>query len=251
MYKIIKSTSSHLGLVFVFISLAIAPASLKVTGLASSLSGAAQTWRQVANIFGANYQPVDAVELSALNGDRHIAPAGESQPQEGVCEQSLIASLIDKGDSQIDENAVARNLEVSVAATSEPSRCDKEKSKPVSMKKRVEPIVLPASLLSAASNKLNSFEVFSTSKGDVVVKVVGKQLAEHRIELRETLKAVQMLKYGDLDFKLKLPVLTAPKATPCKQRPVPTPEQREALRLRAAAMSNADMPAWGPENSEF
>jgi hypothetical protein len=32
---------------------------------------------------------------------------------------------------------------------------------------------------------------------------------------------------------------------------VPTPERREALRLRAAAMSLADVPAWGPENSEF
>jgi hypothetical protein len=250
MYKIIKSTSAHLGLVFVFVSLAVAPASLKLTGLGSSLSAAAQTWRQVANIFGANYQPVDEVELSALNGGSNLAPAGEPQPWEGVCEQSLIAGLIENGDSQIEENPLARTLEVNVAAESEQARCDKEKSKPASVKKRVGPIMLPASVLSAASNKMESFEILST-KGSLFVKVVGKQLAEQKVELKETLKAVQMLKYGDLDFKLKLPVLTAPKATPCKQRPVPTPEQREALRLRAAAMNIADVPAWGPEHSDF
>ncbi|HEY7911315.1 MAG TPA: hypothetical protein VIG62_05315 [Blastocatellia bacterium] len=248
MYKIIKSTSAHLGLVFVFISIAVAPASLKVSGLGSILSGAAQTWRQVANVFGANYQPVDAVELSALNGDSKLAPAGEAQ---SACEQTLIASLNEKDDSQIDNDVAARHFETTVAAKSEPAGCDKENGKPARMKKRVESVALPASLLSAASNKVKSFELISTGEGGVVVKVVGKQLAEQKVELRETLKAVQILKYGDLDFKLKLPVLTAPKATPCKQRPVPTPERREALRLRAAAMSLADVPAWGPENSEF
>ncbi len=243
MYKALKLTSAHLGVVFVFFGIAIAPASLKVTGLVSTLSGAAQTWKQVANVFGATYQPVDAVELSALNGDVQSAPAADPGTDESVCEQSLVASLIENRDSEIDEDRVADQ---------KPARCESEKSKPVvNLKKRVEPVMLPVTTFSAATSEVRSFRVSTTTKADLIVKVISEQLEEQRIELGETLKALKVLKSSDINFKFKVPAAATPKVAPCKARPALTPEQRDALRVRAAAISIADMAPWGPENTEF
>lgn len=246
MYRAIKSTSAHLGLLFVFCSLVIAPASLKVTGLASSLSSAAQTWRQVANVFGASYQPVDAVELSALKGEGVSAPANDLGPEEAVCERGLVASLTESPAYLSDGLPGAHSVEVSGAARLEPARCDKEKSKPVSMKRRVESVVLPVSALSIVSAELESVGFTTNAKRDLI----GEQLEEQKIEWGKAMKMLRVVSNVNADFKFRTPAV-APKANPCKQRPAPTPEQREALRLRAAAASLSDMALGGPDNSEF
>ncbi|SRR6266404_1217480 len=232
---------------FLFLVLAILPISLGVAGVQVSfnprLSAAMDAWQQIAEVFGASYQPGTASDLSVVN-------ASESD--------SSIA--IDRSTSPSTEFGCARRPEALTTTLNDASDPRVLKACPRRASPRVE------SRHSLAANRVASVVVASFNNQARVIGVLGAVKLD-TVTREEMLKGIEMqvLKpiFEAIEIKnLPIPVSKSVRAlVPMKRAAAASSAKTAQCKVFSALASSrsheceramlTSMPVTSPDNSEF
>jgi len=231
MQNVAKKQSATIAMAFLFVSMLLAPLSLKAIGVSIDLSAGVDAWRHVAGIFTDSYQPASAAELLALN------LMTEETRREDV--EPLTASLL--------ASAVMPDVQLSDATSV--SRDDRVAETPANVEspvahctKRVRPVTrvtVPATVASSfimpiegvaavAPKALETARVVVPVSREVV-RSYEREVANYRFTLGEAMRNAPK------EFKVMLKVKTAdfpalPAASTCAFRKALTPEKLKQIR---------------------
>jgi hypothetical protein len=239
-----KKNTTHLGMAFLFLSLAMTPFSLKAVGISPSLSAGIDAWRQVSSVFGDSNQPATFSELLALNNHN----PGEAEGATG--DNELSRPLLAQSQPVPAEVAAPRTSAVgpcSEKVSDQQKRCSKPGVSSPRAPGRAE--------LAAVINpevELPGQAVEAAGRRAVIIKAeawraVEKDLAQRGIEVGQAMK---ILPVKELKLLVKLKGVTIPPppgVSKCGARP----EQARELRLRASRARDENSAPSAPENCEL
>lgn len=250
MQRLNRSAHAPLGRAFLlFLGLAILPVSLRAAGLrvsfSPSLSAAIDAWQQIADVFGAGYQPAGASNLSVRNDS-----AGEplKAVDSGACRQSLFACAreIEQVSVTLQDVSNVRPAKAGYAR----GGCPRAASRTFAGTTPLEPNITPAATKASLEKLTRALEALSaikleTETREELLKSIEKHMVERSFEAVKNLAIPRGLR---VLVQVKRPTIpSATKPAECKVRAALASARR--LELERAMLTS--MPFTSPDNCEF
>lgn len=248
MQRLNRSAHAPIGKAFfLFLGLAILPISLRAAGFqvsfSPSLSAAIDAWQQIADVFGAEYQPARASDLSAPNdSDREPLKASSACPRSEFACAREIEQL--SGSVQVASKVSAPKGGYLRGA------CPRTASRASAGTRPVEPDIAAAAIQAILEKRARTLEALSAIKletmtRDGLLKSIEKHMAGRSLETVKNLPIPQSLR---VFVRVKPPAIpSATKAAECKGRAALASAQR--LERERAILTS--MPSTSPDNCDL
>ena len=231
MQNIAKKQSATIAMAFLFVSLLLAPLSLKAIGVSIDLSAGVDAWRHVAGIFTDSYQPASTAELLALNLMTEESPREEVEPLTA----SLFASAVMPDVPLNDTFSVSRddrvaetpaNVESPVAHCTKRVRSATRVTVPAPV---ASSFIMPIEGVAAVAPKALETARIVVPVSREVVRTYEREVANYRFTLGEAMRNAP--KEFKVMLKVKTPDFPAlPATSTCAFRKALTPEKLKQIR---------------------
>jgi hypothetical protein len=251
MQRLNRSAHAPLGTAFfLFVSLAIIPVSLKAAGLkvgfSPRLSAAIDIWRQVAEVFGPNYDAGTGSELAALfasDAEPANAAGDEACPlREYAC------------DREVDESSpTLPEIQAAVVPTTDaqPAACFKAAPRNQLRTRPLGSGVAAVEISSSIEKSAQALKALSAERAEAalrveVLKILEKCSVSRRSDLSDPTKNLGIPKSLRILVRFKQPAVTSMNGAECNVRTALAPAGR--LRLERASLNT---PPAAPDNCDL
>ncbi|HJQ24861.1 MAG TPA: hypothetical protein VKA60_13165 [Blastocatellia bacterium] len=251
MQNVAKKTNATVATAWLFVSLLMLALSLKAFGISPSLSAGVAAWRHVAGIFADSYQPVNTLDLLAVNFTDEESPRDEAEPLTG----GLLASTQPfevQFEAQLPDAPAASNdaraAEIAPVPVHIARHCAKA-AKPAPHATLATPVATQI-VLPVEDVRTQALEAAASAKALVpirreAVRSFEREMAHYRVRLGEAVRIAP----GDFKLMLKVKPPASPAVTSCAFSKPLTPEQLK--RLRTAWSFTTEPVAESAEKSEL
>jgi len=246
-----KTHSAPLGMIFLFLSLVLVPASIKFTGFSPSFSGMVQAWNQIAGVFGSGYQPASTTDLIALNQPERSEPSAPAN--ESCCQGALLASL--ESPDYEETEVKAADVPVQPCSVERPAPGTKAIKRAVARKA----VVIASSTEVKTGNKdfrIVAFDVQEMTSVEPVIQVetlkaLEKAATSKSLNLTRIMNGLPAPKEVKVLWRFNQKLAPAiPNISRCGDTKNPAPDAERALRRRQRNDFESG-PTEGPELSEL